>query len=140
MVNYRSGRLDTVFAALSDATRRGVLAALASESRSAGELAQPYAISLPAFLKHLRVLEDAGLVETRKEGRVVRCTLAPKAMREASEWLNRYERFWGDRLDALARYLDEEEKRSWPKAPSSSARPSSSSATTRRRRKKSGAR
>jgi DNA-binding transcriptional ArsR family regulator len=133
MVKYS---LDQVFAALSDPTRRGIVAALAAGPRPVSELAEPYPMSLPGFMKHLSILEHAGLLEREKNGRVVQCTLSADPMREATGWLERYAKFWDERLDALGRYL-EKEKDPWPLSPKS--RPSPSSATTRRRRKKSGA-
>ena len=141
MVKYSEVTLDTVFSALADPTRRRVLAALSDESRSVTELAAPHGMSLPGFMKHLRVLEDAGLVARSKEGRVVRCTLSPEPMQEASMWLSRYEKFWTGRLDALARYLyhQEEITSSLPIKPKSGFS-SSSSAPTPRHPKKSGAR
>jgi DNA-binding transcriptional ArsR family regulator len=111
--------LDHVFWALSDATRRDVMERLARGPESVSELAQPHGMSLPGFMKHLRVLEDAGLVTCFKEGRVVRCELAAGPMQEAAMWLAHYERFWNQRLDALGRYLyHQEEVNPWPRAPS----------------------
>jgi DNA-binding transcriptional ArsR family regulator len=107
--------LSNVFAALSDPTRRRVLEALGSGSQSVSTLAQEHGMSLPGFMKHLRVLEGAGLIARLKEGRVVRCTLAAEPMQEAAVWLSRYERFWSDRLDALGRYLyHQQELKAWP--------------------------
>jgi DNA-binding transcriptional ArsR family regulator len=128
-------RLNAVFAALCDPTRRGILAALASGRRPVGELAEPAGMSLPGFMKHLRVLEDAGLLVRMKEGRVVHCTLNPDPMKDAAAWLERYRQFWEARLDALARYLDEEVA-PWPK-PAKNRR-SASPAASRPRPKKSG--
>ncbi|HKA45664.1 MAG TPA: metalloregulator ArsR/SmtB family transcription factor [Burkholderiales bacterium] len=105
MVNYRAARLDAVFSALADPTRRGILAALVGGGRPVTELARPFDMSLPGFMKHLDVLEDAGLVEREKEGRVVNCMLTAGPMREARDWLERYRLFWEARLDALERYL-----------------------------------
>ncbi|WP_241072043.1 ArsR/SmtB family transcription factor [Achromobacter xylosoxidans] len=103
-------QLDRVFSALADATRRRVLADLEPGPASVGTLARPHAMSLPAFMKHLRVLEDAGLIARAKDGRVVRCTLSAGPMRSASDWLARYEKFWNGQLDSLARYLYHEEE------------------------------
>lgn len=116
-------QLDRVFSALADATRRRVLADLEPGPASAGTLARPHAMSLPAFMKHLRVLEDAGLIERAKDGRVVRCTLSAGPMRSASDWLARYEKFWNGQLDSLARYLyhDEETHPCPPTPPSNCA-------------------
>jgi len=137
MVNYSDRRLDAVFAALADPTRRGIVAALAGGERSVTELAGPYGMSLPGFMKHLRILEDAGLLEREKAGRVVSCTLTAGPMEEAMNWLERYKAFWEERLDALARYL-EKEKQPWPQSPKN--RRSPSSAGSRPHRKRSGAR
>lgn len=99
-------RLDRTFAVLSDSTRRAILARLEREDGlSVSELARPHAIKLPAIMKHLDVLDDAGLISRTKEGRTVTVRLQPRPMREAMEWLRRYERFWTaslDRLTALA--------------------------------------
>jgi DNA-binding transcriptional ArsR family regulator len=137
MVKYRDSRLDAVFSALSDPTRRGIVAALAGGGRAVTGLAQPFDMSLPGFMKHLRVLEDAGLLEREKAGRVVSCTLSAGPMREAMAWLERYRAFWEERLDALARYL-EKENDSWPSLPKNPR--SRSSAGSRWARRKSGAR
>jgi DNA-binding transcriptional ArsR family regulator len=98
--------LDATFAALSDATRRGILARLAAGEASVGELAAPYQMSLPAVSKHLRVLESARLIVRHKDGRVHRCRLAAQPMRSASEWIAQYRRFWDNQFDALSRYLE----------------------------------
>jgi DNA-binding transcriptional ArsR family regulator len=132
MVKYFENRLDATFAALSDPTRRGVLTALQAGSREVSELAANSRMSLPGFIKHLRALEDAGLLRREKSGRVVTCTLDAKPMREAMEWLTRYEAFWNERLDALARYLNhQEETRQWPKSRNDLRSPSSASSTPR---------
>jgi DNA-binding transcriptional ArsR family regulator len=110
MVKYSDDRLDHLFAALSDRTRRRVLASLEEGSRPVTELASAHAMSLPGFMKHLRVLEDAGLLERTKEGRVVRCRLQPEPMKEAASWIAQYEKFWTDKLDSLARYLYQQKK------------------------------
>jgi hypothetical protein len=105
------------------------------------ELAAPHDMSLPGFMKHLRVLEDAGLIARSKEGRAVSCELSAAPMQDAATWISRYEKFWTEKLDSLARYLyQREELQTWttpgsPKSPSSS-----SSAASPSRRKKSGAR
>ena len=131
--------LDQVFWALSDATRREVLRQLGQGGATVTELAQPHGMSLPGFMKHLRVLEDAGLVTRLKEGRVVRCELAAQPMQEAAMWLSHYEQFWSAQLDALGRYLyHEEEVNPWPRAPRKTGPASASPATTPSRPKKSG--
>src|ERR671919_1451608 len=138
MVKYQDP-LDAVFAALADPTRRGVLEKLAGGSLPVTELAAPHDMSLPGFLKHLRVLEDAGLIERSKEGRVVSCELSAAPMKAAAAWMARYEKFWSEKLDSLARYLyQQEELQTWKESPRS--RRSPSRATTPSRRRRSGAR
>ncbi len=105
MVNYSS--LDRTFAALADPTRRAILSRLALGEANVSELAEPFSISLPAISKHLRVLEEAGLLERRKEGRTHHCQLRPEPLGEAAEWIEEARRFWDDRLDALAQFLDQ---------------------------------
>lgn len=127
MVNFNDEALDGIFSALADGTRRRVLADLEQGSASVSALARPHAMSLPAFMKHLRVLEGAGLIARAKDGRVVSCTLSPEPMRAASDWLARYEKFWNGQLDSLARYLyHEEEIHPWQTDPPPPAPPSSS--------------
>jgi len=134
MVYYSTEALDRTFAALSDPTRRALLAQLSErESLSVSELAKPFAMSLPAVLKHLDVLSDAGLVTRTKTGRTVSCRLRAAPMREATDWLNRYQRFWSERLDQLAAFLEED---SCPPT-SAPSQASPSSGTSTRRRKKS---
>ena len=108
MVNYSGALLDSTFAALSDATRRGILARLARQGEtSVSELAAPYKMSLPAVSKHLRVLENAGLVSRQKDGRVHRCRLRAEPMKDAAAWIEHYRQFWEAQLDSLARYLED---------------------------------
>ncbi|HTP60471.1 MAG TPA: metalloregulator ArsR/SmtB family transcription factor [Burkholderiales bacterium] len=141
MVKCDDPILDRVFGALADPTRRGVLDALGRGSQAVSELAAPYGMSLPGFMKHLRVLEDAGLVARSKEGRVVRCDLDAKPMQDASVWLSHYKKFWTEKLDSLARYLyQQEELQTWNKLPSRTNPRFPSSGTTPSPRKKSGAR
>jgi DNA-binding transcriptional ArsR family regulator len=138
--------LDAVFAALSDPTRRAVLETLGERSLSVTELAEPHGMSLTGFMKHLRVLEGAGLISRTKAGRIVRCELSPQPMQEAAMWLSRYEKFWTGRLDALARFLYQQEETEWKNLPPPSPPPapsaprSRSAATTPSPAKKSGAR
>jgi DNA-binding transcriptional ArsR family regulator len=107
--------LDRTFAALADPTRRALLARLgAQESLSVSELAQPFAISLPAIMKHLDVLSDAGLVAREKTGRTVACRLTARPMEQAMNWLNRYAQFWSDNLDRLAAFVEDDQ---WPTSP-----------------------
>src|SRR6202142_3840976 len=131
MVYYSSAALDRTFAALADPTRRALVARLSeAEDVSISELAKPFAMSLPAVMKHLDVLSDAGLVARTKTGRTVACRLRAEPMEKANEWLNRYQRFWTERLDQLAAYLEED---SCPPSPSP-ASPSSAGSTRRRRK------
>jgi DNA-binding transcriptional ArsR family regulator len=109
MVKYRPAQLDRTFAALVDQTRRAILARLEREDRlTVSALATPFAIKLPAVMKHLDVLEDAGLITRWKEGRTVTVRLRPEPMRDALDWLRRYERFWSRSLDRLAEYAERE--------------------------------
>src|ERR1700729_358541 len=121
MVNLQSSTLDRTFSALADPTRRALVMRLAAEpDLSVSELARPFTVSLPAIMKHLDVLSDAGLVARSKTGRTVACRLDAEPMRDAFEWLNRYEKFWSERLSSLAAFLEEEES-CLPKQPSSQA-------------------
>jgi len=139
MVKYSDDELDTVFAALSDRTRRHVLEALSGGERSVTDLAAEHEMSLPGFMKHLRVLEDAGLVAREKEGRVVSCELSAQPMKAASHWMSRYEKFWTEKLDSLARYLyQQEELQTWNKASGKNPSSSSTGATPSRPRKSGG--
>jgi DNA-binding transcriptional ArsR family regulator len=109
MVKYQQ-QLDRTFAALVDPTRREILARLETkDGASVSELAKPCAVKLPAVMKHLDVLADAGLITRSKVGRVVTVRLAPEPMREAMDWLRRYERFWSASLDRLAAYTEGKE-------------------------------
>ncbi|MGC1446297.1 MAG: metalloregulator ArsR/SmtB family transcription factor [Xanthobacteraceae bacterium] len=127
MVKLYTEPLDRTFAALSDPTRRALVLRLAQEpGLSVSELAAPFKVSLPAIMKHLDVLSDAGLIARNKTGRTVACRLDAEPMREAFEWLNRYEQFWSERLSSLAAFLEEEESCP-PKQPPNQASPSSGS-------------
>ena len=111
MVNHSSAPLDATFAALSDATRRGILARLARQGEtSVSDLAAPYKMSLPAVSKHLRVLQHAGLISRQKNGRVHRCRLRAEPMKDAAAWIEHYRQFWEAQLDSLARYLEDSAK------------------------------
>jgi DNA-binding transcriptional ArsR family regulator len=140
MVYYQSSALDNTFAALSDVTRRAILARLAQGEASISDLAAPYDMSLPAVSKHLRVLERAKLVERRKDGRVHRCRLAAEPMKGAAEWIEKYRQFWERQFDSLAQYLEgsqKEKNAKWlPQAPHRTPG-SKSGAPSRRRVKKS---
>jgi DNA-binding transcriptional ArsR family regulator len=107
MVNYREAHLNQVFAALSDPTRRAVLARLArARSLSVTALAEPFDIKLPAVMKHLDVLADVGLIRRAKTGRTVHVEIAAGPLKPAARWLQRYERFWSSSLDRLVAYAE----------------------------------
>jgi DNA-binding transcriptional ArsR family regulator len=105
MVKYSAGILNETFSALADPTRRAILARLSEGETSVTILAEPFDVSLPAVMKHLRVLEDAGLIIREKEGRVSRCRLNAAPLQDAAAWINPYERFWRTRLVALETHL-----------------------------------
>jgi DNA-binding transcriptional ArsR family regulator len=94
-------RLDTTFQALADPTRRGMLASLALGERSIGELAEPFDMSFAGASKHVKVLEEAGLIARRKQGRTHVISLEAKPLEEAERWLRQWEKFWSVRLDRL---------------------------------------
>src|SRR5918996_944672 len=107
MVKSDSTRLDAVFSALADPTRRAILGRLTDGELSVGELAEPFEMSLPAVSKHLKVLEGAGLIARERDGRVHRLHLEAEPLREAMEWIVGYGRFWEAQFDSLARLLAE---------------------------------
>jgi DNA-binding transcriptional ArsR family regulator len=130
MVNHQASPLDRTFAALADPTRRALLARLdQDEAVSVSELARPFPVSLPAIMKHLDVLSDAGLITRTKTGRTVACQLTPAPMEQAMDWLAHYERYWTEQLDRLAAFLEQDQCQPSPV--------SSSSAGSKPRRKKS---
>jgi DNA-binding transcriptional ArsR family regulator len=104
MVKYNQ-KLDATFQALADPTRRAILAALARGQASVSDLARPYRMTLPGVMKHLRVLERAGLVTQRKIGRSRRCRLVARPLKDAGDWISRYRKFWENQFDAPERYL-----------------------------------
>ncbi len=108
MVKYREQALDQVFQALSDPTRRAIVRALAKRERTAGELATPFDMSLAAVSKHLKLLEEAGLMTRRVEGRTHYCRLNLGGLERAQSWLFFYKRFWTERLDKLAEIVSED--------------------------------
>jgi DNA-binding transcriptional ArsR family regulator len=103
-------RLDAVFGALADPTRRALLITLARAPASISELAEPFEMSLPAVSKHIRVLERAGLVRRAVEGRVHHCSFDPRPLREADRWISSHEQFWSHQLESLANYVEQERK------------------------------
>jgi DNA-binding transcriptional ArsR family regulator len=102
--------LDRTFSALADSTRRDILRRIAMASMSIAQIANAYDMSLPAVMKHVAVLENAGLVKTEKIGRVRNCKLTSGPLVDASTWVDQYTKFWSTRLDRLAEILENEEK------------------------------
>lgn len=110
MVKAPDVDLDAVFAALAHPTRRAIIEQLAAGDTTVGELARPHDVSLPAISKHLRVLEEAGLLVVTPEGRVRKCALKATPLSAAFSWIVQYRLFWEDRLDALARHLENDDE------------------------------
>ena len=106
MVKYSSRTLNRTFAALADPTRRHILAHLARGDRRVTDLARPHNMSLPAVSKHLRVLENAGLLRRRRYGRVHEMRLNAEPLKKAAQWVEEYRKFWEGSLDRLADYLE----------------------------------
>jgi DNA-binding transcriptional ArsR family regulator len=124
MVKY-SAALDSTFGALADPTRRAILASLMLGEASMSDLAGPHHMSLPAVMKHVRVLQQAGLVSQKKIGRRRFCQLAPAPLKAAEDWIAQYRRFWEGAFGSLERFLSQDpppenqkdsqkEKQSWP--------------------------
>jgi DNA-binding transcriptional ArsR family regulator len=111
VVELQTPPLNSIFHALRDATRRWMLRELADGERTVGQLAEPFDISLAAASKHIKVLENAGLIRREVRGRTHLCSLDPGPLASAQQWLSFYERFWTDRLDELERLLREEDER-----------------------------
>lgn len=107
MVQYTTARLDASFAALSDATRRGVLEQLGRGDSSISELAEKFHMTLTGMKKHVGVLEDAGLVVTEKIGRVRTCKLGPRQLAEETAWIEGYRQLWAERFDALDKIVED---------------------------------
>jgi DNA-binding transcriptional ArsR family regulator len=107
MVQYSRARLDASFAALSDATRRGVLEQLGHSDASITELAAKFEMTLTGMKKHIGVLEESGLVTTEKLGRVRTCRLGPRRLEEEAAWLERYRQLWDARFDELDKVVEE---------------------------------
>ena len=110
MVKYLQVRLDASFAALSDATRRGVLEQLGRSDASITDLAQKFHITLAGMMKHVGVLEQAGLVTTEKVGRVRTCKLGPRRLEEETAWIERYRQLWASRYDELDKVIEEQKE------------------------------
>lgn len=111
MVKY-SASLDSTFGALADPTRRAILATLMLGQASITEIAKPYRMSLPAVMKHVRVLEHAGLISQQKIGRTRHCQLAAKPLQDAENWISQYRQFWEGTFDSLERFLSQPEDQS----------------------------
>jgi DNA-binding transcriptional ArsR family regulator len=114
MVELEAPQLNSVFHALGDATRRRMLRELALGERTVGELAEPFTISLAAASKHIKALENAGLIRREVRGRTHLCRLDPEPLASAYQWLSFYEHFWSERLDVLERLLRKEDARKSP--------------------------
>jgi DNA-binding transcriptional ArsR family regulator len=99
--------LSTTLSALADPTRRAILARLALGDATVNEIAEPFAISLPAVSRHLKVLEKAGLISRAREAQWRPCKLEPKSLRAVDDWLSVYRRFWDESFDKMAAYLDQ---------------------------------
>jgi DNA-binding transcriptional ArsR family regulator len=116
MVKYTP--LDNTFGALADPTRRAILASLMLGRASITELAKPHRMSLPAVMKHVRVLEQAGLVSQKKSGRTRHCQLVAEPLKDAEQWINQYRVFWQNQFASLDQYLRQEEEKGgnkkWP--------------------------
>lgn len=126
MVELSPARLDSVFHALGDATRRSMLRELSSGERTVSELAQPFDMSLAAASKHIKALEAAGLIQREIRGRTHVCRLEPGPLASAHEWLRHYENFWNERLDVLEQLLRAQDERT----------PSKPTRTTKRGKRK----
>jgi DNA-binding transcriptional ArsR family regulator len=114
MVELEAPQLDTIFHALGDLTRRRMLRELTSGERTVSQLAEPFAMSLAAASKHIKALENAGLIRREVRGRTHLCRLDPGPLASAHQWLSFYERFWADRLEVLERLLRTEDARKSP--------------------------
>jgi DNA-binding transcriptional ArsR family regulator len=107
MVNYFGRQLDLTFGAMAHPIRRGILARLALGEATVSELARPFKVSPPAISRHMRILEEAGLLARRKQGREHHCRLVERRLREAQAWIEQQRQLWNARFDALERYLKE---------------------------------
>jgi DNA-binding transcriptional ArsR family regulator len=117
MVQYSTARLDASFAALSDATRRGVLEQLGRADASITDLAEKFHMTLTGMKKHVGVLEEAGLVSTEKIGRVRTCMLGPRRLEDATAWLEAYRQLWDARFDDLERVVADLKRKEKVKRP-----------------------
>ena len=106
MVTYSDEKLDKIFGALADRTRRELLRRIGERSQPVKELAEPFGMSRPAISKHLKLLEDAGLIRRDRDGRLHQCSPRPHGFRAANDWLSEMEVFWENQLDRFQRYLE----------------------------------
>ena len=106
-MKYNQHHLDLAFGALAHPIRRGILARLSAGEATIAELAKPFKVSAPAITRHMRILEEAGLLSRKKQGREHHCRLEQKRLRQAEAWIEDHRKFWNERLDALERYLKE---------------------------------
>jgi DNA-binding transcriptional ArsR family regulator len=107
VVKYHQHQLDLAFGALAHPIRRGILERLSAGEATVAELAKPFRVSAPAISKHMRILEQAGLLSRKRQGRELHCRLEEKRMQEAEAWIEQHRTLWIDRLDALELYLKE---------------------------------
>ncbi len=114
MVELNAPQIDSVFHALGDATRRHMLRELSSGERTVSQLAEPFSISLAAASKHIKALENAGLIRREIRGRTHLCRLEPGPLASAHQWLSFYEQFWNSRLDVLAQLLQMDKTANFP--------------------------
>lgn len=105
MLNMNPDSLSLVFSALADPTRRQILEQLVNGGKSAGDLAKPFAMSAPAISRHLKVLENAGLIERKVEAQWRRCSINPEGLKQADNWVSQYRQFWEDRFSVLDDFL-----------------------------------
>ena len=110
MVNNKEPRLDKIFSALSDPTRRAMLTRLRRDELSVADLSQPFDMTKSAITKHVKILENAGLLKRTIDGRVHYCRLEPKTLKQATAWLTFYEAFWDDKFNALEAFLNKEDQ------------------------------
>ena len=115
MVNNRGERVNAVFVALADPTRRGMIARLSAGPATIGELGRPFPITKPAVTKHVKVLERAGLIRRKRSGRTHYCTLQSKPMEQARDWIEWHSRFWKASLDALTDYVEKTNGKGQPR-------------------------
>lgn len=115
--------LSSTFAALADPTRRAILARLSRGEAHVGELARPFRISAPAVSRHLRVLEQAGLIERQVDAQRRVCRVREQPLREAHDWLEQYRRFWEESLDRLADYVEQQAQKPQPPKPPQRRKP-----------------